>query len=169
MRGNLVDLAASARRKLRSGASVLCGILLLALVAVTVIDVIGRYLFASPVPGAPEYTELLLMAVIFTGLPAVCLDDGHITVDLFTSKFKGGLATLQLFFARMFVAVVLSVVAWELWQHGNQLASYQEVTIYLRVPLAPFAKAAGVICAFCAFITFVLGVLRIPRGIGGGS
>ncbi|AEV37339.1 TRAP dicarboxylate transporter, DctQ subunit [Pseudovibrio sp. FO-BEG1] len=169
MSGNLVDIAARARRKLRSGASVLCGLLLLALVAVTVIDVIGRYLFASPLPGAPEYTELLLMAVIFTGLPAVCLDDGHITVDLFTSKFRGGLASLQLFFSRIFVAIVLAVVAWELWKHGNQLASYQEVTVYLRVPLAPFSKAAGVISAFCAFITFVLAVLRIPRGVGGGS
>ncbi|SDQ97450.1 TRAP transporter small permease [Pseudovibrio sp. Tun.PSC04-5.I4] len=169
MIGNLVDIAARARRKLRSGTSVLCGVLLLALVAVTVIDVIGRYLLASPLPGAPEYTELLLMAVIFTGLPAVCLDDGHITVDLFTSRFKGGLASLQLFFSRMFVAVVLSVVAWQLWKHGAQLASYQEVTVYLRIPLAPFAKAAGVICACCAFVTFVLAVLKIPRGIGGGS
>ena len=162
-------LAARLRRRLRQVTAVLCGALLLALTFVTVIDVIGRYLLSRPLPGAGEYTELLLMAIIFTGLPAVCLDDGHVSVDLITSKFRGWLKTAQLVFARLFVAVVLGVVAWQLWKHGSQLASYNEMTVYLRAPVGPFAKAAAVIAGLCALATLVMALLRLPRGGEGSS
>lgn len=156
-----------ARRRLRLATAILCGTLLLALTFVTVVDVIGRYILNSPLPGAGEYTELLLMAIVFMGLPAVCLDDGHVAVDLFTSRLKGRLERAQTVFWRLVVAAVLAVVSWQLWKHGTQLASYNEVTVYLRAPLGPFSKAASVITGACAVITFVMALLRLPQGKGG--
>lgn len=160
--------AARVRRGLRLVTAVLCGALLLALTFVTVVDVIGRYLLSRPLPGAGEYTELLLMSIIFVGLPAVCLDDGHVSVDLFTSKFRGWLATAQLAVARLFVGVLLAVIAWQLWKHGTQLSSYNEVTVYLRVPIGPFAKATAVIAGICALASFAMAFMRLPRGREGG-
>lgn len=168
-RGGAAGFAALARRRLRLVTSVLCGALLVALTFVTVADVIGRYLLAAPLPGASEYTEMLLMAIIFTGLPAVCLDDAHITVDLFTSRLSGGWAKAQTALARLAVAAVLAVVSWQLWAHAEQLASWNEVTVYLRTPLAPFAQAASVICGVCAVVAFVMAVLRLPLGAGEGG
>lgn len=153
-----------ARRGLRLATAVLCGTLLLALTFVTVIDVIGRYLLLSPLPGAAEYTELLLMAIIFCGLPAVCLDDGHISVDVIAARLTGWWHAAQLVSARLFVAVVLSIVSWQLWKHGQQLASYSEMTVFLRAPIAPFAFGASIITGICAAMTFLLAVLRMPEG-----
>ena len=160
--------AARVRRGLRLVTAVLCGALLLALTFVTVVDVIGRYLLSRPLPGAGEYTELLLMAIIFVGLPAVCLDDGHVSVDMFTSKLRGWLAAAQLAVARLFVGVVLAVIAWQLWKHGTQLSSYSEVTVYLRVPVGPFAKGAAVIAGICSLASFAMAAMRLPRGSEGG-
>ncbi|MEO4001434.1 TRAP transporter small permease [Mesorhizobium sp. CAU 1732] len=148
--------------------ALLCGSLLIALTFVTVVDVFGRYLLLRPLPGAPEYTELLLMAIIFTGLPAVCLDDGHVSVDLFTSKFTGWLAAVQLASARLAVSVVLAIVAWQLWEHAVRLATYNEVTVFLRMPLAPFCKGAAVIAGVSSLATFVMACLRLSRGREGG-
>lgn len=158
---------AAARRRLRLATAVLCGALLLALTFVTVADVIGRYLLNSPLPGAGEYTELLLMAIIFMGLPAVCLDDGHVQVDLITSRLSAGFERVQTVFWRLVVSGLLAIVSWQLWKHGSQLAGYNEVTVYLRAPLGPFAKAASVITGVCAVITFVMAVLRLPQAKGG--
>lgn len=158
---------AKARRWLRLATAVLCGTLLLALTFVTVVDVIGRYLLDSPLPGAAEYTELLLMAIIFMGLPAVCLDDGHVAVDLVTSRLSARLDRIQTVFWRLVVAAVLAIVSWQLWEHGAQLASYNEVTVYLRTPLGPFAKMTAVITGACALITFVMAVSRVPPASGG--
>ncbi|MFC5586473.1 TRAP transporter small permease [Nitratireductor kimnyeongensis] len=148
--------------------ALLCGAFLVALTLVTVVDVIGRYLLSSPLPGAAEYTEILLMAIVFVGLPAVCLDDGHVSVDLLTAGLKGVAERVQLNLARLLVAAVLGLVSWQLWKHGAQLDSYNEVTVYLRAPLGPFAKATAVIAGVCAVITFVMAVLRLPKSDGGG-
>ncbi|WP_419914037.1 TRAP transporter small permease [Hoeflea sp.] len=162
-------LAVRTRRWFRLVTAILSGALLLALTFVTIVDVIGRYILASPLSGAGEYTEILLMAIIFTGLPAVCLDDGHVTVDLFTARLTGIWKRYQLTFARLFVSVVLAVVAWQMWEHGSLLASYNEVTVYLRAPLAPIAKTAAVIVGACALLTFLMALLRLPRGQEGGG
>ncbi len=161
-------IAMRARRWLRLATAVLCGAFLVALTLVTVADVIGRYLLSSPLPGAAEYTEILLMAIVFMGLPAVCLDDGHISVDLLTASLKGMAAKVQLNLGRLLVSVVLGLVSWQLWKHGAQLESYNEVTVYLRKPLGPFAKATAVIAGISAIITFVMAVLRLPKSDGGG-
>ena len=49
---------------------------------------------------------------------------------------------IQLNLARLVVAVVLGLVSWQLWKHGTQLDSYNEVTVYLRAPLGPTPRAA---------------------------
>lgn len=60
-------------------------------------------------------------------------------------------------------------MSWQLWAHAEQLASWNEVTVYLRTPLAPFAQAASVICGVCAVVAFVMAVLRLPLGAGEGG
>lgn len=156
--------ASALRQVFRRITAVLTGLLLLALTGVTLVDVLGRYFFNSPLPGASEMTELLVMAIVFAGLPAICLDDGHITVDLFTSRLKGPLAEVQTFVARIIVSVVLAVVAWQLWKHGLRLSIYGETTVYLRVPLMPVALAASILCAASSIIVLGLAVMRLPKG-----
>ena len=130
----------------------------------TLIDVLGRYFLASPLPGASELTELLVMSIVFAGLPAICLDDGHITVDLFTSRLRGRAAAVQIMAGRLAVALMLTLVSWQLWEHGGRLGSWGETTIYLHVPLAPVARAASVLCAVSALIVLALALLRLPAG-----
>ena len=59
---------------------------------ITTVDVIGRYVFNSPLFGSTELTELTLTLTFFTTLPLLCLKNEHISVDLlehfFHSKFK---------------------------------------------------------------------------------
>src|SRR5436309_8236212 len=56
-------------------------ILLFCLMALTTADVIGRYLFNSPLRGAFEITELMLLALIFAGLPLASRADEHVCLD----------------------------------------------------------------------------------------
>ena len=47
----------------------------------TTADVIGRYIFNWPLRGAFEITELLLLTLIFAGLPLASRADEHVTLD----------------------------------------------------------------------------------------
>src|SRR5262249_10768590 len=56
-------------------------ILLSRLMALTTSDVIGGYIFNWPIRGAFEITELLLLTLIFAGLPLASRADEHVTLD----------------------------------------------------------------------------------------
>jgi TRAP-type C4-dicarboxylate transport system permease small subunit len=62
-------------------------ILLFCLMAVTTVDVIGRYIFNFPLRGGFEITELLLLTLIFAGLPLVSRADEHVTMDFIDQAF----------------------------------------------------------------------------------
>src|SRR5262249_52678770 len=56
-------------------------ILLFCLMALTTADVVGRYILNWPIRGAFEITELLLLTLIFAGLPLASRADEHVTLD----------------------------------------------------------------------------------------
>lgn len=148
----------------RLALAVLAAVLLLGLMGITVADVAGRYLFNAPIFGAAEITELLLAAVIFCGLPAVCLDDGHVTVRLLTDRLGPRARAVELGAARLFTAVALGLVAWRLAVQGQRLGSYGEVTTYLALPVAPIAYTAAALSGLAACLTLALVVTRAGHG-----
>lgn len=139
-----------------------CAATLLAMVGLTVVDVIGRYLFAAPVPGAGELIELLLVGLIFLGLPLVSLSDGHVTVDLATERLPAWTRAPLLVLARLVNALVLGVVGWRLLVMGAALAGYGETSLYLRLPIAPFAYGAAVLCWLAALLLLGMVIARTP-------
>ncbi|MBP6816434.1 MAG: TRAP transporter small permease, partial [Burkholderiaceae bacterium] len=63
-------------------------LLLLVMMLLTFADVLGRYVFNTPLRGAFEITELALLSLIFAGLPLVSRADEHVTMD-FIDKILG--------------------------------------------------------------------------------
>jgi TRAP-type C4-dicarboxylate transport system permease small subunit len=64
--------------------------LLLGLMAVTGLNVIGRYFLNAPLRGAFELTEVLLAALVFSALPLVGRADEHVDVDIVTNFLPSG-------------------------------------------------------------------------------
>ena len=65
------------------------GMLLIGVVLMTVISVLGRYLFNAPIPGDYELTELACGIAVFAFFPYCHARNGNIVVEFFT----GGLPT----------------------------------------------------------------------------
>lgn len=138
--------------------TVLCGLLLLLMMCVTVIDVVGRYAMNTPLQGATEITELLLLTLIYSGLPAVCLDSEHVIVDLFINKLPARIQPLRLLFIGGISSVVLVVISWRLAVYGQQYASYSAKTSTLHVPLEPVAYFAALMTLIAAVIMAAVGL-----------
>ncbi|EAV41761.1 hypothetical protein SIAM614_30851 [Roseibium aggregatum IAM 12614] len=139
-------------RWLRRGIALVCAVLLLTMMGLTIADVLGRYLFNSPVPGASELTELILAAVIFTGLPAASLDGDHVSVDIVAERLSSPAAALLSKLVALVSAGVLVMVSWRLWIIGDQFASYNGITPTLKLPLAPLGYLVSVLCMIAALI-----------------
>ncbi|WP_339115168.1 TRAP transporter small permease [Thioclava sp. GXIMD2076] len=134
--------------------AVLGGILLMAMMGLTVVDVVGRYLFNAPLKGAAELTELLLCATIFLGLPAVALRNEHVTVDLVTDAMPDRWQPWRRMACGIFSAVVLGVVTWRIWVYADQIAGYGGATTNLLLPIAPL----GYFCAICTAVGMIMAV-----------
>ncbi|MBU2963543.1 TRAP transporter small permease [Citreicella sp. C3M06] len=134
----------------------LAALLLLALMAVTGIDVVGRYLLNAPLSGAFEMTELLLGALVFMALPLVSHHGAHVEVDLVAALLPRGINRALGVFAALVSAAMLCWFAWTLLTLMQTQAADGARSVSLGVPLAPFAGLGAAACLLAA----LFGVLR---------
>ena len=127
-----------------------CVTILTVMVMVTTIDVIGRYVFHSPIHGAYESNEFLLAILIFSALPQVTLHNQHLTVSLLDGVLSKRAKHLQ----RMIISLIsgggLAILSYYLWLHAIQLADYGDRSNALDIPIAPIAYIISVLTGFAA-------------------
>ena len=101
-------------------------------------DVAGRYLFSSPIPGTLEFTEFLIVFVVFFSMAYVQLTKRHICVELLTQRLPrrvaDGLAVVVLLIAALFFALM----CWQAWFSGLSALEYREASDGLvQIPVYP--------------------------------
>lgn len=147
----------------------IAAVLIFSMMCVTMADVVGRYGFNRPLPGAFELTEIMLGIVIFVALPLVTLENGHITVSMLTERLSPGARQIQGFLAAAFSAVVLGFIAWRLFRHGMQLSSYGDVTVFLRLPKGPLAFIMTALASLGAAAALILAIRFLTGRAASGT
>jgi TRAP-type C4-dicarboxylate transport system permease small subunit len=132
-----------------------CIISLTVLVLITVVDVFGRYLLGIPLPGTSEITEIILGVLIYIGLPYISKKEEHISVSLLSNYLPNNVKILHKILINFIVALLLLVIARQLYLHGLDLKSYQEVTTFLEIPKAPIAFAMALLTVLASFNTIM--------------
>jgi TRAP-type C4-dicarboxylate transport system permease small subunit len=67
----------------------IASVMMAGLMIVVCIDLALRYFFNSPLLWGTEVTEILLLYITFLGMAWVFREDGHVVIDVFTSKAVG--------------------------------------------------------------------------------
>jgi TRAP-type C4-dicarboxylate transport system permease small subunit len=130
--------------------------ILFAMMVLTFVDVVARYVFSRPVRGAFEVTELLLVVLIFAGLPLVSFAGEHAVMD-FVDRFLGRRAQGALERAIQAVsAALMFLLAWLVWGKADRVWAYRDATDVLRVVYGPFVY-------FMAVMLAVAGVIHLYR------
>lgn len=135
--------------------------LLMAMMLLTCVDVFGRYLFNSPMPGSFELTEILLAAIIFIGLPIVSLRNEHVTVDLFAALTPHRVFVVQHFLASVLAAGCTAYLAWHLWLHAQSLLEAGQTTTQLQLRLAWFVYGMSLLTGI-ASVALLIAARRVP-------
>jgi TRAP-type C4-dicarboxylate transport system permease small subunit len=141
----------------------LVAVLLIAMMLVTAVDVFGRYLLSQPLPGAFEITEIMLAMIIFIALPLVCLHEEHVSVTLITDRLSPRWRELHAVVISVFSSLILLLIAWRITAHALQLASYGDVTIFLRVPKGPIGYTIAGFTVLAALATLVVAWHHLTR------
>jgi len=112
--------------------------ILLAMMLLTVVDVVARYVFNRPVRGAFEVTELMLVVLIFAGLPLVSFTGEHAVMD-FIDRVLGPRAQRGLErLVQLACAAFLFLLTGLMWRKADRIWAYRDATDVLRIVYGPF-------------------------------
>jgi len=126
----------------------------------TFVDVVARYVFSRPVRGAFEVTELMLVVLIFAGLPLVSWADEHALMD-FIDRLLGARAQRLLVRAvQAACAAVMFLLTWLIWLKADRIWAYRDATDVLRVVYGPFVYFMAVMLGLAGLIHLYKAVER---------
>ena len=129
------------------------------MMSLTFIDVLGRYLLRSPIPGAFELIQFMMPFLIFTVLPVISKEDGHITVTVLDSFVPTYMQWAQKLFIQAGSMAAIALVGWCLWHQGQSLNEGRYVSGYLEWPIGPVAHGMSFLC----FITLMVQSTKLWR------
>lgn len=142
--------------KIRRAVETLIAVVMVAMVALTFADVIGRRLVGKPIYGANDITEHLMALVVFAGLPLVTAAGAHLTVDILDRFVMAPWMKWWRVLTSVLVAVVLGLLAWLFVRQGINATAISEVSQALRVPRAPLYYFMAASCALSALASLVI-------------
>lgn len=138
----------------------LCGLLaaaaLFGIMILTLVDVTGRKFASASVPGSLELTELLMVVVIFAGLPLVSLAGEHVVFDSLDGWLSKRVRAVQNTLVELFCAAALAGMAWLMWTKAGQMMEYGDTTAQLKVSQGPFVYGMSALCAVTAVVHLML-------------
>ena len=130
--------------------------ILMGMMLLTFVDVVARYVFSRPLRGAFEVTELMLLVLIFAGLPLVSFTDEHAVMDFVDRVFspRGLMLTQRL--VQAVSAAFMFLLGWLTWLKADRIWAYRDSTDVLRIVYGPFVY-------FMALTLFLAGIIHLYK------
>ena len=148
----------------------LCGLVgLVALAGLTCVDVLGRWLFNSPIKGGNDIIRVALPAAIGASIPAVMITRGNITIRMFDRLLPPRATAALDVFAGFVCLVALGAITVMIVERTADLVTSQETTWVIYLPLWPTWVLFSICIAFATLLQLVifaqdLRALFRPRG-----
>lgn len=143
--GSPSDRLGHTLHKLAAAFAVAGGLLLVAMTLLVVTSVLGRALFAFPVPGDFEIVGLGGGVAIFLFLPYCYMQRGNVAVDIFVTHTPRPVRRALDAFAALLFALVAALFAWRMTFGLADTFYYEDISMIVGVPLwwaYPFAIAS---------------------------
>jgi TRAP-type C4-dicarboxylate transport system permease small subunit len=144
------------RRLLATLCGLMAALALFAIMVLTLVDVSGRKFIDTSVPGSLELTELLMVVVIFAGLPLVSLHGEHVVFDSLDRFLPRWAQRTQQALVDLLCLVLLAGLAWLMWGKAGQMAEFGDTTAQLKLPLGPFVQLMSVLIGVTAAVHALL-------------
>lgn len=121
-------------------------VVIFVMMVLTFIDVIGRYVFHSPIFGGSEIISALLALTIFSGLGVINARDEHITVELLDERFRRLLTPVAYeIVIQAFSVVAMALIAAVLFEHAWEAYKVKKLTEVLEMPVF---YVSGIVAVF---------------------
>lgn len=151
-------------RYLSSFMSVLAGFILIAMILVTLADIVMRFC-GRPIIGAYEIVAFLGVAVIALALPRASFLKTHVYVDFLTEKLSVKSKKVLRIVTRLIIFCMFLVASWYFILMGKSYMETKTVTMSLKVPFYPVIFALAASC----FMQCLVSIYEIFSEYGGSN
>ncbi len=141
----------------------LCGVVLFALMLVTVYAVIMRYVFNAPPLFTLDVSRMMLIPIAMLGLAYCGWTGGHIAVDLIGALNRPNLVRWSDAFVRLLCAATIGLWTFRLADLALDSQEIGEATNMVQIPQYPFVWVMVVGAGLYAIVLIALS-LRSVRG-----
>lgn len=132
---------------------------LFAMMGLTVVDVVGRYAFNSPILGAFEITSFLVAILVYSFLGYAQSQKTHVTVDILVNTFPQKAQSVVKLFNYFIGLFMMILISWKGFEKAMESMETGDSPMNLPVQIYPFvfflAFGCGVMC-----IEFFRDILR---------
>lgn len=166
--GEQGGLVRQALLRVTHGFALAGGAILLVLVGMSVVSIVGRKLFSTPIRGDMELMEVGASVAIAAFLPLCELRGTHIRVDALTNWLPAGVRLCLDAFAHLLCCAVAWLLAWRTGLQMLDNREFGDATTLLSIPLwIPLALIVPslVLLGICALAR----VAQVLRGAGGDA
>ena len=133
-------------------------------------EIIGRYIFNSPVPGHVEIVELIMVGIVFFGIAYTERVGGHVRMELFVTRVLKGrsyhIAEVITATLSMLVYIFILIYTFKATVFAHQIG---DNTAYLYWPTWPSKLAVPIGCFFLC-VRFAIEIIQhIAQAVTGGE
>lgn len=114
------------------------GILLALMALLIFVDVIGRYIFNSPIKGASEVVQMMMVCVLYFGLAYSTYVRAHIRVDILINVFPKFVKEFILGVMELLVAAFAVLMCVQVYRQGVKMLGKGSTTDILKIRYFPF-------------------------------
>jgi len=104
---------------------------------ITVTDVLLRWLFNTPILGAYEISEYLMVILVFSALAYTEYGDSHVKVDTFYVRFPLPVKVLLDCLTYLFGMCIMALIAWTNAKMAYVKWDFGDITGTLPIPVFP--------------------------------
>lgn len=104
----------------------------------TAIDVMGRYFFNSPIIGAFEITEYLMVLLMAGAFAYTGITEGHVVVELVTDRLPKRTQAILLCITSFLSMALLTFITWQGFIYIGDNISSKVSSATLQIPSWPF-------------------------------
>lgn len=143
--------------------------LLLLLAATTVLDGLMRWIFRFPLDIIRDVGGLIAAVSISCCMPLALLKSSHISIHFLDNQLSPRWQNVMALFAASATTCIVALMAWQFMVYAGKMARAGEVTIMLRVHMAPFwFVVAGLmmlsLAAQCLMLGRAIHQFMLPAG-----
>ena len=140
---------------------VIIAVVMFSMMAVTFIDVTGRYVFNTPIPGGFELIQFLMPLAMFGALPVITRLEEHIVISVLEGVLGSRGVWIQRFLVLIGCAVVNTGISYVMWLQGVEFTESQQMSGFLEWSFAPPAFIISGLSAVTVVIIISMLVLHL--------